>query len=69
MKWPKAKRFRLCKIRMMETMSDGDKRKPFLFIHSAFHKYILSTYAGPDSATSDGNSVVNKTWVLPASSG
>lgn len=54
---------------MMETMSDGDKRKPFLFIHSAFRKYILSTYTGPDSATSDGNSVVNKTWVLPASSG
>lgn len=53
---------------MMETMSDGDKRKPVLFIQSAFHKYILSTYAGPDSATSNGDSVVNKSQALPASS-
>ena len=53
---------------MMETMSDGDKRKPVLFIQSAFHKHILSAYAGPDSATSDEDSVVNKSQVLPASS-
>lgn len=38
------------------------------FIHSAFHKYILNMYSGPVSATSDGNSVVNRTWVLLASS-
>ena len=53
---------------MMETMSDGDKRKPVLFVQSAFHKYTLSTYARPDSATSDGDSVVNKSQVLPARS-
>lgn len=53
---------------MMEAMSDGDKRKPVLFVQSAFHRYILSAYAGPDSATSDGDSVVNKSQVLPARS-
>lgn len=52
----------------MKTVSDGDKRKPFSFNHSAFYKYTLSTYSGPGSVNSDGNSVVNKTWILRASS-
>lgn len=43
----------------MKTMSDGDTWKHFSFIHSTFHKYILSIYAGPDSATNDENSLVN----------